>query len=154
MRRVELLCIGDLKFKALEELEKKYLQNINFFVKFSVKKLRESKLKDERMIREKEGEVIEKALARGDYVVALDRRGVKMNSEQFAHFLEEKIAYHAGRIVFLIGGFAGLSPALLQTCQARISFSDMTFAHDIFRILFLEQLYRALTIIRHIPYHR
>lgn len=102
----------------------------------------------------KDGEMMLKCLAAKDFVIALDRRGIKLDSVGFARLLEEKISFHPGRIVFLIGGFAGFSPVVDRRIQVKISFSDMTFAHDIFRIVFLEQLYRALTIIHRIRYHR
>jgi 23S rRNA (pseudouridine1915-N3)-methyltransferase len=77
-----------------------------------------------------------------------------MDSLQFAKFLEQKISYHPDRLVFLIGGFAGFTDRLRQRFNQNISFSDLTFSHDIFRIVFLEQVYRALTIIHGIKYHR
>jgi 23S rRNA (pseudouridine1915-N3)-methyltransferase len=89
-----------------------------------------------------------------DFVIALDERGKKMDSLRFAAFLGEKISYHPGRLVFLIGGFAGFAPAVAARADQALSFSEMTFAHDIFRIVFLEQVYRAMTIIHGITYHR
>jgi len=154
MKTIELICSGELKFKGLQELEKKYLQNINYYVKFSVKKLKETKNKEEAFVREKEGIMFAEEIREKDFVVALDKEGKKMDSLQFAQFLGQKISYHPGRLVFLIGGFAGFAPALAAKFNQKISFSDMTFAHDIFRIVFLEQLYRAVTIINGGKYHR
>ena len=154
MKTIELLCSGDLKFKSLQELEKKYLQNINYFVKFSIKKIKEIKHQEEIFVREKETAMFLKEIKEKDYVIVLDKAGKKMDSPQFAKFLEQKISYHPGRLVFLIGGFAGFSDRLRQRANQNISFSDLTFAHDIFRIVFLEQVYRALTIIHGIKYHR
>jgi 23S rRNA (pseudouridine1915-N3)-methyltransferase len=154
MKNVELIAVGDLKFAPLKELEKKYGQSINYYVEFSVKILKDIKAPHEQTVREKEGEMIRKALGEKDFVIALDRSGRKMDSVEFAGFLSEKLSYYAGRIVFLIGGYSGLSPALNPRIQTKISFSDMTFPHDLFRILFLEQLYRALTIVHGLPYHR
>jgi len=154
MKTIELLCSGDLKFKSLQELEKKYLQNINYFVKFSIKKIKEIKHQEEIFVREKETAMFLKEIKEKDYVIVLDKGGKKMDSLQFAKFLEQKISYHPGRLVFLIGGFAGFTDQLQQRANQNISFSDLTFAHDIFRIVFLEQVYRALTIIHGIKYHR
>jgi len=154
MKTIELLCSGELKFVSLQELEKKYLQNINYFVKFSIKKIKEIKHQEEIIVREKETAMFLKEIKEKDYVIALDEVGKKMNSPQFARFLEQKISYHPGRLVFLIGGFAGFTDRLRQRSNQNISFSDMTFSHDIFRIVFLEQVYRALTIIHGIKYHR
>jgi 23S rRNA (pseudouridine1915-N3)-methyltransferase len=154
MSKIELICVGELKFKEFKEIEKRYLQKINFFVKCSLKILKDVKLEDEKLVRSKEAEMMLAALAPGDFVVALDRKGKKMSSEKFADFLLDKLNYHPGRIVFIIGGFAGLSPALEPKIDLKLSFSDMTICHDIFRIVFLEQMYRALTIIKGIKYHR
>ncbi len=154
MKHIELICPGELKFKELREIEKKYLQNINYYVKFSIKKLKETKHKEEAFVREKEGAMFAEELREKDFVVALDKEGKKMDSLQFAAFLGQKISYHPGRLVFLIGGFAGFSPALAARFNQKISFSEMTFAHDLFRIVFLEQTYRALTIIHGHKYHR
>ena len=154
MKAVELVCPGELKFKGLQELEKKYLQNINYYVKFSIKKIRETRHKEEEFVKEKEGAMFLQKIQPRDYVVALDERGKKMDSRRFAALLQEKISYHPGRLLFLIGGFAGFAPQVSARADLAISFSDMTFAHDIFRILFLEQVYRAMTIIHGIKYHR
>jgi len=154
MKTIDLLCSGELKFRGLQELEKKYLQNINYFVKFSIKKIKEIKLKEELIVREKETAAFLQEIKDKDCVIALDQGGKKMDSLQFAKALEQKISYHPGRLVFLIGGYAGFTDALRRRCDLIISFSDLTFSHDVFRIVFLEQLYRALTIINGITYHR
>lgn len=154
MAKIKLICVGDIKFKELKEIEKRYLQKINFYVKFSLKILKDVKLKDEEFVRKKEGEMMLAALAPGDFVVALDRRGNKFSSEKFAAFLSEKLNYYQGQLVFLIGGFTGFSKLLESRINFKISFSDMTISHDIFRIVFLEQFYRAMTIIKGTQYHR
>jgi 23S rRNA (pseudouridine1915-N3)-methyltransferase len=154
MKAIELVCPGELKFRGLQELEIKYLQNINYYVKFSIKKIRETRHKEEEFVKEKEGAMFLQEIQPRDYVVALDERGKKMDSRRFAALLQEKISYHPGRLLFLIGGFAGFAPQVSARADLAISFSDMTFAHDIFRILFLEQVYRAMTIIHGIKYHR
>jgi 23S rRNA (pseudouridine1915-N3)-methyltransferase len=154
MNAIELVCPGELKFSGLQELEKKYLQNINYYVKFSIKKLREIRGKEEAFVKEKEGALFLKEIQPRDYVVTLDEKGKKMDSRLFAVFLREKISYHPARLLFLIGGFAGFAPQVKARADLAISFSDMTFAHDIFRILFLEQLFRAMTIIHGTAYHR
>jgi 23S rRNA (pseudouridine1915-N3)-methyltransferase len=154
MKTIELLCPGELKFKGLQELEKKYLQNINYYVKFSIKKFKETRHREEGFVREKERAMFLREIRPKDFVVALDEKGKTMDSRRFAAFLGEKISYHSGRLVFLIGGFAGLAPAVAARADRALSFSEMTIAHDIFRIVFLEQIYRAMTIIHGSKYHR
>jgi 23S rRNA (pseudouridine1915-N3)-methyltransferase len=154
MNKIELICIGDLKFKGLKEVEQKYADKINYFTKFGIRGIKDLKSQDGQLKKRKEGEMILKQLDKKDYVIALDQYGKKMDSLKFSSFLAGKHAGHPHRVVFLIGGHAGLSPELDAAIDMKISFSDMTFAHDIFRLVFLEQLYRAFTIINNTKYHR
>jgi 23S rRNA (pseudouridine1915-N3)-methyltransferase len=154
MKRIKLLCVGEQKLIELKKLEEKYLQWINYYVKFTLKNLKSPKIRDETIVKKKEGELILRALDEKDYVIALDEKGKKMDSPGFSRFLEDKISNQSRQIIFLIGGFAGLSPLLDKRVDYKISFSAMTISHDIFRVVFLEQLYRALTIIKGMKYHR
>jgi 23S rRNA (pseudouridine1915-N3)-methyltransferase len=154
MKRIELISVGELKFKALKELEKEYSEKINYFVNFTAKNLKDIKIRDETQKKKKEGDMMLQLLDAKDFVIGLDQYGKKMDSLKFAHLLSDKLAYGTGRIVFLIGGHSGLSKALDPRIDLKLSFSDMTFAHDIFRILFLEQLYRAFNIKKGTKYHR
>lgn len=154
MNKIELICVGDLKFKGLKEVEQKYTAKINAFTKFAIRSLKDVKSRDDAVKKKKEGQMMLELLDERDFVIALDEHGKKMDSLQFAGFLSDKIVYHPHRIVFLVGGHAGLSDLLDLRIDFKLSFSRMTFAHDIFRILFLEQLYRAFTINKRIKYHR
>jgi 23S rRNA (pseudouridine1915-N3)-methyltransferase len=154
MKKIDLVCIGDLKFKALKELEQKYVHKINFFTPFTIRTIKDVKSQDETLKMKKEGQMMLELLDKKDFVIALDQQGKKMNSIEFSRLLSDKISWHPARIVFLIGGHAGLSKLLDSRIDFKLSFSDMTFAHDVFRVLFLEQLYRAFTIIKGIKYHR
>jgi 23S rRNA (pseudouridine1915-N3)-methyltransferase len=152
--KIELVCVGDLKFKGLKEVEKKYLEKINFFTRFGISRTKDVKSSDDVLKKKKEGEMIMGMLDRRDFVIALDEHGKKMDSIEFSTFLGRKLSDYPDRIVFLVGGHAGLSQALDERINFKLSFSAMTFGHDVFRILFLEQLYRAFTIIDNIKYHR
>jgi 23S rRNA (pseudouridine1915-N3)-methyltransferase len=154
MNKIKLICVGDLKLKGLKEVEQKYLAKINAFTKFAIRSLKDVKSRDDAVKKKKEGRMMLELLDDRDFVIALDEHGKKMDSLQFASFLSDKIACYPHRIVFLVGGHAGLSDLLDFRIDFKLSFSQMTFAHDIFRILFLEQLYRAFTIIKGIKYHR
>jgi 23S rRNA (pseudouridine1915-N3)-methyltransferase len=154
MKKIELISVGELKFKELKELEKLYTDKINHFTAFTSRNLKDVKIQDEEQKKKKEGEMMSQLLEPKDFVIALDQYGKKMDSLKFAAYLSDKISYGPDRIIFLIGGHAGLSPALDQRIDFKLSFSDMTFGHDVFRVLFLEQLYRAFTIIKGIKYHR
>ncbi|MEN8152469.1 MAG: 23S rRNA (pseudouridine(1915)-N(3))-methyltransferase RlmH [Acidobacteriota bacterium] len=154
MGKIDLLCIGEQKFRSLKELEKDYIKKIGFFSGFSVKNLKEVKIKDEKIQMEREGKAILEKLSPGDHVIALDRRGKEMDSLKFANYLSDKISYSNKKLVFIIGGQMGLSGEVLKRSDLTLSFSKMTFAHDIFKIIFLEQLYRAFSIIKGTKYHR
>ena len=154
MNKIELVCVGEPKFRELKILEQEFLRRINSFVRFDIRKVREFKLRDEDAVKMNEAGAIEKKLDSGDFVVGLDRKGKTMTSREFARFISEKISYHRGRIVFVIGGFAGFHRSLNGRFDLKLSFSPMTVSHDIFRIVFLEQLYRAFTIIKGKTYHR
>ncbi|MCP5049121.1 MAG: 23S rRNA (pseudouridine(1915)-N(3))-methyltransferase RlmH [bacterium] len=154
MKKIQLICIGDLKFDGLKEVERKYLEKINYFTSFGIHGLKDVKSTDETLKKRKEGKRMLETLDKKDFVIALDQYGKKMDSIEFSRFLSTKLADFPHRIVFLIGGHAGLSKELDPRIHLKLSFSDMTVSHDIFRVLFLEQLYRAFTIIKSIKYHR
>lgn len=103
--------------------------------------------------KEKEGELILKALQPGDAVVLLDEHGKEFRSVDFARWVEKKMQTVAKRLVFVIGGPYGFSPAVYQAASEKISLSKMTFSHQMIRIIFVEQLYRAFSILNNSPYH-
>ncbi|MCP4151109.1 MAG: 23S rRNA (pseudouridine(1915)-N(3))-methyltransferase RlmH, partial [bacterium] len=131
MKKIELISIGELKFKHLKELEESYTKKINFFTKFSSHSLKDLKIKDETQKRKKEGEAMLKLLDDKAFVIGLDQYGKTMDSVKFANTLSDKMAYGSDKIVFLIGGHSGLSKALDQRINLKLSFSQMTFAHDL-----------------------
>lgn len=100
-----------------------------------------------------EGEQILKKLDPRDYVVLLDEHGQAFNSEGFANFLQQQMNSGIKNLCFVIGGAYGFSPEVYNRAQAQISLSPMTFSHQLIRLIFLEQLYRAMTILRNEPYH-
>lgn len=102
---------------------------------------------------DEEGERLWEAVPRDAYVIALDRAGRELDTREFAAALREFMARGAD-VAFLVGGPEGLSPACLARAHARWSLSRLTFAHPLVRIVFAEQLYRAWSILNHLPYHR
>jgi 23S rRNA (pseudouridine1915-N3)-methyltransferase len=104
-------------------------------------------------LRQKEGEIILNWLRKDDYVIALDERGKQMNSEELARFLETKANESIKQVVFLIGGAFGLDEVALRRANYVWSLSDLTFPHQLVRLILAEQIYRACTIIRNEKYH-
>ncbi|MCU0288805.1 MAG: 23S rRNA (pseudouridine(1915)-N(3))-methyltransferase RlmH, partial [Acidobacteria bacterium] len=132
MKKIELISVGDLKFKELKDLEKAYIQKIGYFVDFTARSLKDIKIQDEEQKKKKEGEMMSQLLDPKDFVIGLDQYGKKMDSVKFAGFLADKLAYGSDKIVFLIGGHAGLAGALDTRIDFKLSFSDFTFGHDVF----------------------
>ncbi len=103
--------------------------------------------------KEKEGERIMEFFAPGDYIILLDERGTQYRSIELAGWLEERLMSQVKRIVFVTGGPWGFSDGVRDRADMSLSLSRLTFSHQLVRLLFLEQLYRAFTIIRGVPYH-
>ena len=101
----------------------------------------------------KEGEAIRSKLVKGDYLILLDERGKSISSIQFAESLDSLFQSSSKRIVFVIGGPYGLDKDLHREASSTLSLSKMTFSHQLVRLLFVEQLYRALSILGGLPYH-
>ena len=104
-------------------------------------------------IKEKEGELILHSLQAGDFIVLLDEHGKEFTSVKFAEFIEKKTHTGSKRLVFVIGGAYGFSPAIYEAAQEKIALSKMTFPHQLVRLIFVEQLFRAMTILHNEPYH-
>lgn len=107
----------------------------------------------EQEFREKEGKKILEIFREGDYIVLLDERGKEFRTAEFADWLENRLMQAARRVVFVTGGAWGFSGELHNKADMKISLSKMTFPHQLVRLIFIEQLYRALSIIKGSPYH-
>jgi len=101
----------------------------------------------------KEGELILKQISTLDFVILLDERGKEFRSLDFSKFIEQKLVSSVNHLVFVIGGPYGFSPEVYARANQQISLSKMTFSHQMIRMFFVEQLYRAFTIMRNEPYH-
>jgi len=103
--------------------------------------------------KEKEGESLLQSFQAGDFVALLDERGKEFTSPEFAEYIEKKAHTGLKRLVFVVGGAYGFSPAVYEAAQEKIALSKMTFPHQLIRLIFIEQLYRAMTILHKEPYH-
>ena len=132
-----------------------YVERINHYMPFEVvtiTELKNSKNLTEEQQKQAEGELILKQLQPSDTVVLLDEHGSEYRSIEFARWLEQR-QQTARRLVFIIGGPYGFSPAVYNRANEKLSLSKMTFSHQMIRLTFTEQVYRACTIIRGEPYH-
>lgn len=133
-----------------------YVQRIKHSIPFEMEiiaELKNTKSLSIEQQKEKEGELINKVLQPGDVVVLLDEGGREFRSVDFASWIEKKLSTVNKRLVFVIGGPYGFSDKVYQTASEKISLSKMTFSHQMVRIIFVEQLYRALNILQGGPYH-
>ena len=154
--KIKLLFIGKEKLEELHVPSHDYISKINNYNSFEIEAIPYIKnTKSLTIERQKklEGELILKKIAQQEIVVLLDERGKEYSSLQFSQFLQQRFNSGCKNIVFLIGGAYGFSDELYQRANFILSMSKMTFPHKLARLLFVEQLYRAFTILKGEPYH-
>ena len=152
--QIKLIVVGKTKNKELIILIEKYVKRINFFNNFKIIEVNSSKTKKNNAseIKKFESENILKKIKKNDLLFLLDEKGKNYDSRKFAEFLKIKFQ-ESKTIVFVIGGAFGFSKDLYCKSVGLISLSRMTFSHQIIRLFFTEQLYRAFTILNNHPYH-
>lgn len=146
--KIKILWPGKTRNRSLKELQNFYLKKINKLETCDLIETKEARglpESAEKKILAKEAQGLEKHI-KDDYIVCLFDKGKEMNSEEFAHFLEEKGSGSACCITFIVGGFLGLTDGILKKAHVLLSLSKMTFSHELTRIVLLEQIYRSLTI--------
>ena len=154
--KIELWQIGKTAFPYLEEGMNIYETRISKYLPFSVETLPDIKnvqTLSPDLLKLKEGESVLSRLKPGDLLVLLDERGKAYSSSEWARQIEKDLMMPHKRIIFLIGGAFGFSDGVYQRADAKLALSKMTFSHQMVRLFFLEQLYRAMTILRNEPYH-
>ena len=133
-----------------------YIQRTKRFITFDMEvipELKNTKNISMELQKEKEGELICKAFQPGDVIVLLDEQGKEMRSLEFAEWMKRKMNTVNKRLVFVIGGPYGFSQKVYDVAHEKISMSKMTFSHQMIRLIFVEQIYRAMTILNGGPYH-
>ena len=153
--KTQLILVGKTANKHIDACFKDYTERISHYMPFDVSvvpELKNARNLSEEQQKEREGELILKQLCQGDVVVLLDERGIERRSVEFANWLQKR-QQTARRLVFVIGGPYGFSKAVYDRADDRLSLSQMTFSHQMVRLLFVEQLYRACTILKGEPYH-
>jgi 23S rRNA (pseudouridine1915-N3)-methyltransferase len=118
-----------------------------------IPELRNAKNLSQEQQKEQEASLIIKYLSSGDYIVLLDEHGKERRSLDFASWMQKRMAASPRRLVFIVGGPYGFAPQIHKMAQEEISLSQMTFSHQMIRLLFVEQVYRAMTILNGEPYH-
>ncbi len=150
------LAIGKTSFPYLTTGIKIYEKRLQHYLSYQsviIPDVKNARNLSAAQLKEKEGELFLKKIESGDFVVLLDERGKSYTSEKFAAFLEKQLMMSHRRIVFVVGGAFGFSEAMYQRANSKLALSDMTFSHQMIRLFFTEQIYRACTIIKGEPYH-
>jgi 23S rRNA (pseudouridine1915-N3)-methyltransferase len=153
---IKLLCIGKTDNRELKQLIEVYKRRLQFYNKFEIDiipDLKKTKSLDENQQKEKEGELILAKVQNSDFLVLLDENGKEFSSEKFSAYIQKRLNSGLKQLIFVIGGPYGFSEAVYQRADSKVALSQMTFSHQMVRLFFTEQLYRAFTILKNEPYH-
>lgn len=154
--KIKLICIGKTGKSFLEEGEKEYIKRLQKYIPFEkieIPDMKNAKNMSEEQIKVKEGEQLLDKLNPGDFLIILDDKGKSYSSIDFSKHLQNLFNKGLKNIVFVVGGPYGFSSAVYERADERLSLSKMTFSHQMIRLFFIEQIYRAMTILRNEPYH-
>lgn len=154
--KISLVVIGKTNGKFLIDGINEYTKRLSFYIPFNIVYLPDiknnKKLSFEQQ-KTQEGAILLGEIDKSDYVVLLDEHGKEFTSIEFSRYIEKKMTTVSKRLVFVVGGPYGFSNEIKERANEKISLSKMTFSHEMIRLIFTEQLYRAMTIINNEPYH-
>lgn len=150
---IKLICVGKVKEKFFEDAVKEYVKRLSRYTKLEVIEVDDVKGDNSTIIMEKESELINKHIGLKDYVITLEIDAKQFSSEEFSKKIEN-IQMENSNITFIIGGSYGIAESIKKRSNQSLSFSKLTFPHPLFRIIFLEQLYRAYKIMHNETYHK
>ncbi len=154
--KINLLTVGKTTDSQMIKLQDDYQNRLKFYITFEstvIPELKNTKKLSVAEQKEKEADLILKQIENGDDVILLDDKGKQYTSIGFSEFLQKKMNTGNKRTVFVVGGPYGFSQRIYDRANGLLSLSTMTFSHQMVRLIFLEQLYRAMTIIKGEPYH-
>jgi 23S rRNA (pseudouridine1915-N3)-methyltransferase len=154
--KILLLTIGNTDKKYMKEGLDDYIKRLSFYVPFEMRIIPDIKNRSTLSValqKEKEGHLILNQVLLADYVILLDERGEEFSSIDFSKWIEKKMITGIRQLVFVTGGPYGFSDEVYQRADFKLSMSQLTFSHQMVRLIFAEQIYRAMTIIRNEPYH-
>lgn len=158
--KITLITVGKIKEKYLKDAIAEYSKRLSRYCKLEVVEVADEKTPDnasetvENAIREKEAERILKYIKEDAYIITLEINGRQLSSEELAEKIEKLGIQGISHIIFIIGGSIGLGKAVLDKSDFALSFSKMTFPHQLMRVILLEQVYRSYRIINGEPYHK
>lgn len=153
---IKLVSIGKTDSKDLEKMILEYVKRISFYIKFELVVLNDPKNRSVLSIEQQkkvEGDLLLKQFNDSDFIVLLDEKGQELTSMHFSEFISKKMVSGLKNLVFVIGGPYGFSEVIYKKANSKLSLSRMTFSHQMVRLFFAEQVYRAFTILGNEPYH-
>ncbi len=150
---IKIITVGSIKEKYLKEAIDEYLKRLSKYTNIQIIELKDEGLVEPSKAIEKEAEKIEKHIQDKDYIITLEIEGKELTSEEFSKNLSN-IQIENSNITFIIGGSYGLSQNIKNKAKMHLSFSKMTFPHQLFRVILLEQIYRAFKIMNNESYHK
>ena len=154
--KVKLIVIGKTKSKFLLDGENEYVKRLKHYCKFSeliIPDIKNAGKLSKKELKVKEGIVILASIKNSDHLILLDDKGLELSSTDFAEFLNKKMVSSTNELVYIIGGAFGFSESLYRRANTKLSLSKMTFSHQMVRMIFKEQIYRAFTILKGEKYH-
>ena len=154
--KIILLTVGKTTDSNLIKLQEEYQNRLKFYIPFEmviVPELKNTKSLPINEQLEKEADMLLKQFEAGDEIILLDEKGKQFTSVGFSDFLAKKMLSSIKRLIFVVGGPYGFSERVYSRANNKISLSSMTFSHQMIRLIFVEQVYRAMTILRNEPYH-
>jgi len=157
--KTDIVCVGKIKEGFFRDAVSEYSKRLSRYINLNIIEVPDEKAPEtlsegeRQIVKRKEGERILKAI-KNSFVIALDLKGEKLSSEKFADFFRLSMVSGINEVSFVIGGSLGLSDSVIKRADRRLCFSDMTFPHQLMRVILLEQIYRAYKIISNEPYHK
>ncbi|TSD67801.1 23S rRNA (pseudouridine(1915)-N(3))-methyltransferase RlmH [Inquilinus sp. KBS0705] len=154
--KITFITVGKTEDAYLKEGIEKYVKRLKHYTKLElaeIPELKNTKALTEEQQKTKEAELILKKVNRTDHLILLDENGVEFTSVQFANYINKRAVSSSANLVFVVGGPYGFDQSVYQRANDKLSLSRMTFSHQMVRLFFVEQLYRAYTIIKGEPYH-
>ena len=154
--KITLLTVGKTDDAYIKEGIDKYLKRLKHYIKFEITELPElknTKALSQDQQKAKEADLLFKNLSTTDHVVLLDEQGAELSSQKFADMLNKKMISSVQNLVFIVGGPYGFDDTIYRRANEKLSLSRMTFSHQMVRLFFTEQVYRAFTILKGEPYH-
>lgn len=153
---IELLTVGKTTIRFVIDGIEEYTRRLKHYIPYTIRTIPDIKntsKMDQAKQKEEEGKKILEAVSNSDYVVLLDERGKQYSSLEFSAFIEKQMVAGRRKVIFVVGGPYGFSKAVYDRADSLLSLSKMTFNHEMVRLFFTEQIYRAMTIMRGEPYH-